>query len=215
MEHFELVLDEATISLVNFDSQQKPSWTKLAHQQCACCPLNATETPYCPIAVNIAALIDQFKNRLSVEKSQIKCITPERAYLKETSVTDGLYSILGIVMATSDCPVMSFYKPMARFHLPFASTQETLFRSISVYLLQQYFDHKRGRKLDLELQELDKQMKRVQQVNAGMLARIKSITQKDADNNAIIILDSFSRLLSIEIEDSLSSLEYLFPQQTV
>lgn len=211
IENFEIVLDEATISLVNFHGDIKPEWTRLSHKQCRCCPLDAAEISYCPIALNIAEMVDRFKDRLSIEQCQVKCVTPERTYLKETSVTDGLYSILGIVMATSNCPVMSFYKPMARFHLPFSTTKETLFRSASVYLLQQYFQYKRGQKPDLELQELGTQLKKVQQVNAGTLARIRSVTKKDADSNAIIILDSFSQILGMAIEGSLSSLEYLFP----
>ena len=211
VEKFELILDEATVSLINFNAVQRPFWAQLSHKQCKCCPLDEDKTPYCPIAVNIAELVDRFKDRLSIEECLVKCVTPERTYSKETSVTEGLYSILGIVMATSDCPVMSFYKPMARFHLPFSSTQETLFRSASVYLLQQYFEHKRGQKPDLELHELGNQLKKVQQVNTGTLARIRSVSKKDADSNAIIILDSFSQILSMAIEGSLSSLEYLFP----
>jgi len=211
VENFEIVLDEASVSLVNFNGEIKPAWTELSHKQCRCCPLDAAENPYCPIAVNIAEMVERFKDRLSIDECLVKCVTPERTYLKETSVTEGLYSILGIVMATSDCPIMSFYKPMARFHLPFSSTKETLFRSASVYLLQQYFEHKRGQKPDLELHELGNQLKKVQQVNTGTLARIRSVSKKDADSNAIIILDCFSQILSMAIEGSLSSLEYLFP----
>ena len=215
VEKFDLVLDEATVSLINFNADLRPFWTQLSHKQCKCCPLDEEKNPYCPVAVNIAELVERFKDRLSIEECLVKCVTPERTYLKETSVTEGLYSILGIVMATSDCPIMAFYKPMARFHLPFASTQETVFRSASCYLLQQYFEHKRGNKPDLELQELGNHLVKVQQVNTGALARIRSVPRKDADSNAIIILDSFSQILSMAIEGSLSSLEYLFPPRDV
>ncbi|MDZ7832801.1 MAG: hypothetical protein U5L07_13685 [Desulfobacterales bacterium] len=211
VENFEIVLDEASVSLVNFNGEIKPAWTELSHKQCRCCPLDTAENPYCPIAVNIAEMVERFKDRLSIDECLVKCVTPERTYLKDTNVTEGLYSILGVVMATSGCPIMSFYKPMARFHLPFSSTKETLFRSASVYLLLQYFEHKRGQKPDLELHELGNQLKKVQQVNTGTLARIRSVSKKDADSNAIIILDSFSQILSMAIEGSLSSLEYLFP----
>jgi len=210
-QQFELVLDEATISLVNFKGKARPEWTRLSHKQCDCCPLSEDIHPYCPIALNIAELVDYFKDSLSIEKCEVRCSTPERIYLKHTSVQDGLYSILGIVMATSDCPVMAFYKPMARFHLPFSSTKETLFRSASVYLLQQYFEYKRGRQPDLEMHKLGRQLQRVQQVNTGILARIRSVSSKDADSNAVIILDSFSQLLGMAIDNRLSSLEYLFP----
>lgn len=210
-QEFEVVLDKATLSLVNFSRRPGPGWTKLAHQQCSCCPLSEDTHPDCPIAVNIAELVDSFKGRLSTEKCLVKCVTPERTYMKDTRIQEGLYSILGIVMATSDCPVMNFYKPMARFHLPFSTSEETLFRSASVYLLQQYFEHKRGGQPDFEIQHLRSRLRRVQDVNTGIIARIRSVSVKDADANAVIILDSFSKLLDMALEDRLSSLEYLFP----
>lgn len=210
-QEFELVLDESTMSLVNFNGESKAEWARLSHKQCSCCPLKQADSPYCPIAVNIAELVDNFKEHLSIEPCQVKCITPERTYLKEATVQAGLYSILGVVMATSDCPIMNFYKPMARFHLPFSTTQETVFRSASVYLLQQYFEFKRGRKPDIGMAQLGKQLQQVQQVNTGIIARIRSISIRDADANAVIILDAFAKLLEMAIEKSLSSLEHLFP----
>jgi len=213
-EDFELVLDEAAMSLINFNGESKPEWAKLHHKQCSCCTLTEDAHPYCPIAVNIEELVNNFKDRLSIEQCLVKCITPERTYMKDTSVQAGLYSILGIVMATSNCPVMDFYKPMARFHLPFSSTKETVFRSASVYLLQQYFEYKRGRQPDMEMEQLGKNLQLVQQVNTGIIARIRSVSIKDADANAVIILDSFSKLLEMAIEKNLSSLEYLFPPKS-
>lgn len=210
-QEFEVVLDKATLSLVNFSRKSKPDWTKLLHKQCSCCSLREDQHPYCPIAVNIAELVDNFKGHLSTEKCRVRCVTPERTYMKDTRIQEGLYSILGIVMATSDCPVMSFYKPMARFHLPFSTSEETLFRSASVYLLQQYFEYKRGGQPDLEMAHLSSRLQMVQDVNTWIIARIRSVSVKDADANAVIILDSFSKLLEMAIEDRLSSLEYLFP----
>ena len=212
-KEFELVLDEATMSLVNFNCKSKPQWAKLTHEQCRCCPLSEDDSPYCPVAVNIAELVDNFKDRLSTEECLVKCISPERTCMKDTRITSGLYSILGIIMATSDCPVMDFYKPMARFHLPFSTSKETLFRSASVYLLQQFFEYKRGGHPDLEMKQLGKRLQMVQDVNLGIMARIKSLTVKDADANEVIILDSFSKILEMNIEDRLSSIEYLFPPE--
>ena len=37
-------------------------------------------------------------------------------------------------MALSGCPVLEQLKPMARFHLPFASVEETIYRAASMYL---------------------------------------------------------------------------------
>lgn len=210
-KEFELVFDESTMSLINFNGKEKPEWTRLTQEQCSCCPLSEAEYPYCPVAVNIAEMVENFKDRLSTEECTVKCITPARTCMKDTRIQQGLYSILGIVMATSDCPVMDIYKPMARFHLPFSTTKETLFRSSAVYMLQQYFEYKRGGHPDLEMKHLGGRLQMVQEVNTGIIARIRNLSIKDADANAVIILDSFSKILEMDLDDRLSSLEYLFP----
>ena len=48
-------------------------------------------------------------------------------------------SLIGLIMALSGCPHMEFFKPLARFHLPWASLEETTLRSASIYLLMQFF----------------------------------------------------------------------------
>ena len=117
----------------------RPDWTYLADHQCSCCALDKKNVTHCPIAVNISELVTAFKDMVSHESCNVSCITAERTVTKNTLVQDGLSSIMGIIMATSGCPTMDILKPMARFHLPFATVDEAMFRSISVYLLRQYF----------------------------------------------------------------------------
>jgi hypothetical protein len=42
------------------------------------------------------------------------------------------------------------------------------------------------------------------------MARISNLVEKDADKNAINILNSYAQMLSMQIYYSLNSLEYLF-----
>jgi hypothetical protein len=207
---FKILLHPINITLIHLTPQIEPQWAQLDHQKCACCPLDSKRIRYCPIAVNIAELVDEFKNMVSSDNCLVRCRTPERTYVKKTSIMAGLSSILGIIMATSDCPIMEFLKPMARFHLPFATVEETMVRSISIYLLRQYFVHKNNIAPDLDLKELDSHYEKVRQVNRGLLARIKSVVQHDADMNAIFILHSISESLCMEIDYNLDSLSYLF-----
>jgi hypothetical protein len=109
-------------------------------------------------------------------------------------------------MATSDCPIMNFFKPMARFHLPFSTVEETVFRTTSIYLLRQYFEYQNGNEPDLDLKKLNQRYDQVQIVNSGILNRINSVAQKDA----IIILDTLAQMLSMELSHGLHSFEYLF-----
>lgn len=151
-----------------------PDWTELSHCQCSCCKLDRLKVPYCPIAANIAELVTEFKDVISHESCRVSCITAERTYSKNTIVQDGLSSILGIIMATSGCPTMEILKPMARFHLPFATVDEAMFRSVSVYLLRQYFIDLHGGQGDFQLNVMQKYYEQIEVVNRGILDRISS-----------------------------------------
>jgi len=102
---FNITLDPETITLVPKGSESKPDWTKLEFHQCSCCPLEKQQHPFCPIAVNIAEIVEEFKNEISSDQCIAICKTPERTYMKNASVQEGLFSIFGIVMATSNCPM--------------------------------------------------------------------------------------------------------------
>jgi len=99
---------------------------------------------------------------------------------------------------------------MARFHLPFSTAEETIVRSVSMYLLRQYFVAKRGEQPDLGLERLETHYENIQKVNDGILERIKGVVQNDADLNALIILQGFADLLTMAISKDLSKIEPLF-----
>ena len=208
--HFRIILDPETLTMVSDAVGPHPVWTKLFYNQCQCCPLSPHIHAFCPIAVNIADLVNRFKNILSHKNCLVVCETMDRTYSKRTSAMEGLTSIFGIIMATSDCPVMNFLKPMARFHLPFSSIEETTARSTSLFLLGQYFEYKKGRVKSFEFDRLEKNYAKVQLVNEGLLARIRSLGKRDADKNAIITLHSLSQFLSVEMDFSLNSICGLF-----
>jgi hypothetical protein len=207
---FHITLDAKTLTMIPASRETYPGWTQLSYEQCECCPLSPKTHLYCPIAVNIADLVDRFKDILSHKDCLVVCETAERTYSKKTSAMEGLTSIFGIVMATSNCPVMNFLKPMARFHLPFSSVEETTARSTSLFLLGQYFEYKKGQVKEFDFDRLEKSYSQVQLVNEGLLARIHSLGNRDADKNAIITLHSLSQFLSTEMDFSLTTIAHLF-----
>lgn len=209
---FDIKLDSETISLVVEQERSLPDWTRMSYQQCTCCPVDASdnENLRCPIAVNISHLVEEFKNCASYVETEVTCISKERTYLKQTTLQEGLYSIFGIIMATSNCQYMDFLKPMARFHLPFATIEETVVRVTSIYLLSEYFKYKAGEIPDLDLKKLEENYVRLQMVDSGILKRIRAVTPKDSGKNALVVLYFLSQRLSLEIEADLSSINYLF-----
>ncbi len=189
---------------------QTPDWTRLFEHQCSCCVLDESDFFHCPIAVNISDLVTTFKDTPSYESCHVSCITAERTVTKDTIVQDGLSSIMGIIMATSGCPTMDILRPMARFHLPFATVDESMFRSASIYLLRQYFTNIKEGKGDFSLKNVKSHYSKIELVNSGILKRIQYATKLDADKNALVILNSLAQILHLELDDNLQSLRHIF-----
>jgi hypothetical protein len=208
---YDIALEPKTLSLIPNEHRNKPqSWTRLDYCQCSNCPLVIHSHPFCPIALNIMELVETFKDVLSYHNCTVVCNTEDRTYTKKTSIMEGLSAIFGMIMATSDCPIMNFLKPMARFHLPFSSIEETTVRTASIYLLGRYFRYKDQPDIKMDFKPLENHYAQVRLLNEGIIKRIGSVSKKDADKNAIVTLHSLSLYLSMEIDYSLSSLEYIF-----
>ena len=113
-------------------------------------------------------------------------------------------------MVTSNCPVMDKLRPMVRFHLPFATSLETIYRAVTVYLLAQFFIMRRGGEPDWDLKNLAEIYKAVSLVNKGISQRISNASNKDANVNAVVILHSVGESLPYVIETGLNDIESLF-----
>ncbi len=205
----------ADSQLINKIVEHPPSWTKLEHHQCTPCPLTVLKHPLCPAAFAISSLVSGFKGTRSYSSCVVECTSFARKVTKETSVQDGLASILGLLLATSGCPIMDFFKPLARFHLPFSTVDETIFRVFATYMLKQYYLHNKGQAGDFTLHKIKKHYKLVNLVNKGILARIGDIAEHDADQNAIVTLNSLAQILDMEIDTNLESLQHLFDGGTL
>jgi hypothetical protein len=209
-EIFDLHLDSESLDLIGDTSNELPSWTNLDFRQCPNCQLTIQTHPNCPVAVHLVQLISACKNVLSYDVLHVDIISPERIVSKTTPAQKGMSSLMGLIMATSGCPHMSFLKPMARFHLPLATAEETIYRATSMYLLAQYFIRKQGRDADLELEGLAKIYYNIELINKAMADRLKAITDKDTAVNALILLDIFAMTLPFAIDESLEEVRHLF-----
>jgi hypothetical protein len=206
---FDLQLDDTTLEFIGSVPSSLPEWTKLEYNPCSNCPLIG-KVQYCPVAVNLSSIVESFRDIVSYETALVSLETTERTYVKRSTVQKGLSSIIGILMVTSNCPIMDELRPMTRFHLPFATSEETLFRVISYYLTRQYFVMKEGQEPDWELKKLSEIYKQVSEVNLGFSKRIKEASQKDANVNALVILHTFGGSISYFVENGLDQLKYLF-----
>jgi hypothetical protein len=198
------------LNYVQDKNNHLPDWVKLEYKQCTNCKLINKDYPYCPIALSLMNIIIKFQDIVSYQQVFVTVETKERIYKKWTTIHQGLSSLLGILMVTSGCPNMNMLRPMVRFHLPFASVEETIMRSVGSYLLAQYFRYKRGLNPDINLNGLLKAYEEIQVVNVGMAKRLSSISEKDANSNAIVLLDIFAKELPMTILARLKDVEYLY-----
>ncbi len=207
---FDLNINGETLLLEDFHPEPLPSWTRLDFHQCAHCSLDTGSSPYCPVAANLTLLIEQFENLVSYDKLHVEVTTDERTSAQETTAQQAISSLMGLVVATSDCPHTAFLKPMARFHLPLASEEETIFRAASTYLLGQYFLDAEKSPPNFKLDGLTQIYKNIQQVNHKMGDRLRAATKTDSSINALILLDAYAKALPFVIKESLEEIKYLF-----
>jgi len=212
-KEFEVKLNAKTLELVTKKDPPKPAWTKLKYKQCEQCPLG-DEHEYCPVAVNLSALVESFKDSVSYENTNVRVQTNERIYEKATTLQKGLSSIIGMYMVTSACPVMDKLRPMVRFHLPFGSMEETVYRAVSMYLTAQYLLMRKGKTPDWDLKKLVEIYKAVTHVNRGISNRLSSASEEDANMNAVVILSAYAEMVPFSIEHRLAELEYIFSEYT-
>jgi len=209
-DRYLVTLDAATLITLDAPPEDLPSWASLRTNQCPNCPLDPFAESHCPAAVNMVRLVKRFDQLLSYDKTLVSVTTEERKVFSHTTVQRGICSLMGLLMATSRCPRTDFFKPMARFHLPFASTQETIWRATSTYLLAQYFRYGDGRTPDMTFEGLSAIYGEIQTVNKAFARRLRGACRQDSMVNAIILLDMFAKSMPTAIEASLTEIRELF-----
>lgn len=209
-EEFPLLLHPETLVLMHQQALEPQEWSHLSFHQCANCPRKKAKSPACAVAANLVDLVARFKGLTSHDELFVEVETPERVYYKKTSAQRGVSSIMGLLIAASECPLTDFFKPMARFHLPFATREETIWRATSTYMLGQYFARREGRPVDFEMTGLEQIYREIQQLNRALAKRLRAACGADSPVNAVIILDAFAQSLPTVIAGSLEQIRYAF-----
>jgi len=207
---YKVRLDKESLLLIAPRATDSTSWSALEFNQCENCPLNSTDSIDCPVALNLVPLMDLVCNLTSYDEVKTLVTTSERSIYAKTTVQRAISSLLGLIMATSDCNHMYFFRGMARFHLPFADDLETVYRAVSTYLLAQYFLHKKGEAPDMEISGLADLYKNLQIINRNMAIRIRAASEEDAASNAVVLLDLFAKNIPYSIDEAVEEAKYPF-----
>ncbi len=199
--------DAVDFRLANAAPAAPPFWTDLKFNQCGNCPLNASQHPHCPAALQMASAIEPLKALVSFDTVGVTVTQAERTIYAETTAQQAMSSVLGLIMATAGCPWTDRFRPMARFHLPFASEVETVYRSVCMFLLAREMT---GAEEHHGFAELEDLYENLHTVNRDMSRRLGAATQTDPARNAMALLDAYTTLLPAALESSLEELKPLF-----
>lgn len=190
--------------------ESPPDWARIGFHRCANCPLDETIQQWCPLARSLVGTVALLGNVLSYHDVEVEAITPERRIRHTTSAQNGISAMMGLIIATSGCPRTAFFKPMARFHLPFATEEETMYRAASMYLLGQFFRRQQGQDAEMGFDGLLDIYRNMEIVNRAMADRLRAAAREDGTVNALVLLDMYAKTLPVAVEDALEDLRPLY-----
>ena len=209
-KEFQVDFDRESLQSKLPDGTHYPDWTQLECHQCKNCPLTSEDYLYCPLAINLVPIIYWCKDLVSYDEVDVVITSAERQVSAHTSLQRAVSSLLGLLMSSSACPKMTFLRPLARFHLPLATHEETIFRAVSVTFLKKYFDDEERKNNEDPLGVLKQQYQELQDLNRFIANRVRNAIERDAAINAIVLLDVLSKKVSFSMDDSLQQIRYLF-----
>jgi hypothetical protein len=198
-----IALDPKTLDLIEPAILPGARSSALGVCQSAQCPLKRDEQPTCPAVVGLEDIVKLFGGHRPEEQVEVSIDAESRTYMKRTSLQQAVTSLVGILMVASGCPVLGKLKPMVRYHLPFATLEETQCRVIGMYLLAQYLRARQGQSPDWKLRNLVQMYKDIQAVNEHFVKRLSHGSTQDPSLNALVILQAFSYAIAFSIDRNL------------
>ena len=205
----DLVFDKKDFSLLTFNDGKK-DWTRLAFHKCSHCPLDQEESPCCPLARAIDNVIAKMHNFLSYDEVHARVEYKNRIVSADITVQRALSSLLGLIIPASGCPHTEYFRPMSRYHLPFADTEEKIYRATTMFLLAQYFIHKKCGCIPTDFSRLETIYNNVHIVNTQICKRLREFCENDSTLNAIIFLDTLNVSLHSALKHDLEKFESYF-----
>jgi len=218
-EQFDFRIHSETYELLEDKESNAPEWAKLEHHKCSHCPLNKEEHPYCPLALHLNDVVDRLHDTTSIDQVEMELATGNRRVIESTTMQNAVGSMLEIIYPASGCPKTRLMRPQARFYVPAGSEAENVYRITGMYLLAQYFRQKTNKSGSFDFEELIEFYSDLNILNKSIAGRLKGTTQSDSVKNAITLMDMYSTLIPLMLEDELVELRDLFkdflPQETV
>lgn len=196
---------------VEFDrpaaSGDLPEWTRLEVEKCPHCPLPDAPGAHCPAAADLVPVVERFSALSSIDRVDVHVVTPEYEARKRTDTQTALSALMGLILATSACPILGRMLPLAHMHMPFASATERVYRIVSMHLFGCFL---RGEPVGLA--GLDGFFSDIDRLNQAFFGRLNRAVQRDAGINALLALHSRSMLASLSIKPEMENIRAWFGQ---
>jgi hypothetical protein len=90
-ENFDFIVNAETLRLVIDTPKDPPSWINLEYHQCPTCPFDRKTIAHCPLAVNIAQVVERFSRVLSYENVHVKAIENNRITAQEADAHSQIF----------------------------------------------------------------------------------------------------------------------------
>ena len=182
-------------------------WAQLERHQCKGCPYQ--ESNYCPVAINLQKYVDVFSNLASFDLVEATVILDDKIHVKgRLPAQQLLSSIIGMIIANSaGCPRTHILKPMVAFHRPFASQEESIYRSIANAAITYHLRSSQ----DINLEHyIASHYDNLRLVNIGLVKRLQDVHPDwEAVINAIVNLDLFVKEILYNAKNDYPDLNYL------
>ncbi len=207
--HLNLSLDPHSAFLLG-NIEQKPRWTLLDFHRCSNCPLDS-ESTHCPAALNLSLLTQAFPRLSSYSKIDVIAQVDDREFRTSTNAERALYSLLQVLLASSQCPHLHILRPLARFHRPFTSLKEMTFFLFSSSILRELRTSKTLSRDEL-FRWIEAQLDEIQIINKALSLRLQKASQVDATLNALVLFDLFIQSIPLILPDFIEEFYRLFEE---
>ena len=196
---------------VEFDrppaSGNLPEWTRLEADKCPHCPLPDAPGARCPAAADLVPVMEKFSALVSIDRVNVHVVTPQYEAHKRTDTQTALRALMGLILATCECPILGRMRPLAHMHMPFATGTEIVYRIVAMHLMGGFL---RGEPASLD--GLDGFFSDIDRVNRAFFARLNRAVQRDAGINALLSLHAHSVLASMSIKPEMENIRAWFRQ---
>ena len=210
---YKFIRDDQLVAEFQVDPARKGSfpvstdsdWVRLETHQCPHCPLTGD---YCPIAVDLAVVVEKFKDKVSYDLVNLSVTNEFRTTTHQCSFQRALSSLIGLIMASSECPYTRFLRPIAKHHLPLASDIEQLIRVLGNHFISHFIKQDYIQVNDLT--GLHENYSNLHIVNVHIARRLQLACEEDASINALVHLDLITKHVGANIEDNFEDIKDLF-----